>query len=320
MSSRYQFTDSSGIPSYDDAGVHLLDTETALVQTVDFFTPIVDNPFTFGAIATTNALSDIYAMGASPLTALNICCFPSDAYGVDVLADVIAGGLSVLQQAGVALLGGHTVKDPEFKFGVSVTGTCNPEHILTNRSARPGDILVLTKPLGTGVFTTALKRGFIDDIALEPVVSSMLLLNNGPIDIARDFGIPTLVHTATDITGYGLLGHLSHWVRESDIGLTLYLSQIPFFDGLRELVAQGIVPGGTYANADFAAPYTSGREAISEDLWLSLNDPQTSGGLCLALDASIAAAFCSRMTDAGLQSWVIGEVTRDRPAMITLEL
>lgn len=201
--------------------------DTALIQTVDFFTPVVDDPFTFGAIATTNALSDVYAMGGHPLTALNICCFPDDEYPASVLADVIAGGLSVLTKAGVKLLGGHTVKDTEFKFGVSVTGICHPDRILTNHNAKPGDVLVLTKPIGTGVFTTALKRGIVDESALVPVVDSMMLLNDFAISTASSFGIPNTVHAGTDITGYGLLGHLSHWVRDGDIGISIAVSQVP---------------------------------------------------------------------------------------------
>lgn len=280
----------------------------------------MDDPFTFGAIATTNALSDIYAMGAKPITALNICCFPADTYDADVLAAVIAGGMSVLKTAGVTLLGGHTVKDNEFKFGVSVTGMCHPEQVLTNRAARPGDILVLTKPIGTGIYATALKRGLVNEADMAIVVDSMKLLNNGPIELARDFGIPLLVHSATDITGFGLLGHLSHWVRDSNIGIKLSVNRIPLFNGLRELVDQGCVPGGTYANAEFAIAYTIGQELIPEQLWLSLNDPQTSGGLCMALDSSIADAFCTKMASAGFEAWIIGEVTQNQPGMITLEV
>ena len=280
----------------------------------------MDDPFTFGAIATTNALSDVYAMGGTPLTALNISCFPADVYPPDVLADVIAGGMSVLNKAGVSLMGGHTVKDNEFKFGVSVTGVCHPDHILTNRAARPGDVLVLTKRIGTGVFTTALKRSVINADDVVGIIESMLLLNNGPIDIGKKLGIPSVVHAATDITGYGLLGHLSHWVRESNIGLSINVSQVPFFDGLDALVAQGCIPGGTYANADFTAAYVSGKQSISDGAWLSLNDPQTSGGLCLALDAAYADEFLSKMHAAGLSAWIIGDVTSTAPGTISLSV
>lgn len=280
----------------------------------------MDDPFTFGVIATTNALSDVYAMGGKPLTALNISCFPADVYPPEVLAAVIAGGMSVLNNAGVALLGGHTVKDAEFKFGVAVTGTCHPEQILTNRAARPGDALVLTKPIGTGVFTTALKRGIITIDQISEVVTSMMLLNDAPIDIAIELGIPSAVHAATDITGYGLLGHLSHWVRDANIGLNLTLSQIPFFGGLDSLVAQGCIPGGTYANAEFTSGYVIGKDVVSETAWLSLNDPQTSGGLCLAMDASITEQFVSKMHSVGLDAWVIGEVSTSQKGKITLTL
>lgn len=293
----------------DDAGIHVLTPDTALVQTVDFFTPIVDDPFTFGAIATTNALSDVYAMGGKPVTALNVCCFPAELYPPSVLADVIAGGISVLAQAGVTLLGGHTVKDSEFKFGVAVTGICHPERILTNQNAQSGDVLVLTKPIGTGVFTTALKRGIIDKRMLEPIVASMLRLNDTPITVAKELGIPDVVHAATDITGYGLLGHLSHWVRDSNIGIRLDTTNIPEFDGLRELIRAGCVPGGTTTNAAFTEAFVLGNEIISETNWLALNDPQTSGGLCLAMSHNHAEEFVSRMEAQGLSAWIIGEVT-----------
>lgn len=248
-------------------------------------------------------------MGGSPLTALNICCFPADVFGPQVLADVIAGGLSVLSTAGVTLLGGHTVKDAEFKFGVSVTGTCHPDQILTNQNAQPGDVLVLTKRIGTGVFTTALKRGLVNQPELTPIISSMLLLNDTPITIAKELGIPDVVHAATDITGYGLLGHLSHWVRDANIGIQLDTQQIPEFDGLEDLINQGCVPGGTIANATFSEPFVLGKELISEAKWCSLNDPQTSGGLCLAMDAKLADVFVSKMNAQGRDAWVIGEVT-----------
>ena len=257
-------------------------------------------------------------MGGSPLTALNICCFPADVFGHQVLADVIAGGLSVLSTAGVTLLGGHTVKDAEFKFGVSVTGTCHPDQILTNQNAQPGDVLVLTKRIGTGVFTTALKRGLVNQPELTPIISSMLLLNDTPITIAKELGIPAVVHAATDITGYGLLGHLSHWVRDANIGIQLDTQQIPEFDGLEDLINQGCVPGGTIANATFSEPFVLGKELISEAKWCSLNDPQTSGGLCLAMDAKLADVFVSKMNAQGRDAWVIGEVTTASPGKLDL--
>ena len=257
-------------------------------------------------------------MGGTPLTALNISCFPVDIYPPDVLADVIAGGMSVLTRAGVKLLGGHTVKDSEFKFGVSVTGTCHPDQILTNRAAVPGDVLVLTKPIGTGVYTTALKRGLVSNEDIEHIVASMLLLNDGPIRVAKLLGIPAVVHAATDITGYGLLGHLSHWVRDANIGITLRTSQVPLFHGLEALVDQGCVPGGTHANADFTDAFVTGRALISNTLWLSLNDPQTSGGLCIALDPAFANRFVEQMQEAELDAWIIGEVTSTDAGKINL--
>jgi selenide,water dikinase len=257
-------------------------------------------------------------MGGTPLTALNISCFPADVYPSEVLAEMIAGGMSVLQRAGVSLLGGHTIQDAELKFGVAVTGICHPDHVLTNQNAKPGDKLLLTKRIGTGVIATAVKRGLADSTITEAFISSMLQLSDKPITIAKELGIPDKVHAATDITGYGLLGHLSHWIRSATIGIRLSMHAIPIFDGLNNLVLQGCVPGGTYSNAAFSVGVIQGNESITAAEWLVLNDPQTSGGLCLAVDPMYVNTFVSNMKEAGLDIWMIGEVTDTDRGKITL--
>lgn len=297
----------SGLLSFDDAGVHILSPELALVQSVDFFTPIVDDPFTFGAIATTNALSDIYAMGATPISALNIAAFPCEVYGPDVLAAVIAGGLSVLDKAGVKLLGGHTIADDTFKFGVAVTGTCHPDRILTNRNAVAGDDILLTKQIGTGVYVTGAKAGAVSGPDLDVVVDSMLTLNDTASRIAATVGIPHPVHTATDITGFGLIGHLSHWLTTTQTGIEIDPEAVPLFPHTLTLISQGYVSGGAYNNADFTKQYCRNTDDLGP-MWLALNDPQTSGGLCFAVDPQHTHRLQNLLVDAGIPTAIIGKV------------
>lgn len=281
--------------------------ELALVQSVDFFTPIVDDPFTFGAIATTNALSDIYAMGARPISALNIAAFPVKLYGPDVLAAVIAGGLSVLDKAGVKLLGGHTIADDTFKFGVSVTGTCHPDRILTNRNAVAGDDILLTKEIGTGVYVTGAKAGAVSRSALQVVVDSMLTLNDIAARMATVVGIPHPVHTATDITGFGLIGHLSHWLTTTQTGIEIDPEAVPLFPQTLKLISQGHVSGGAYSNADFTKQYCRNIDDLG-DTWLALNDPQTSGGLCFSIDPHHTQRLKNLLIDAGIPTAIIGKI------------
>ncbi|MGH7328017.1 MAG: selenide, water dikinase SelD, partial [Polyangiaceae bacterium] len=230
-----------GIATRDDAGVYRLRDDLALVQTVDFFTPIVDDPYDFGRIAAVNSLSDVYAMGATPLTALNICAFPIDEVDVEVLRRILEGGAAVAKQAGVALLGGHTIKDSEPKSGWAVTGTVDPRYVVTNAGARPGDLLLLTKPLGTGILTTALKRDAIDAGTLQPAVDAMLTLNADAARAMTEIG----VDAATDVTGFGLLGHASEMMDASGVALEFDAKAIPIFEGVLELVVAGVIPGGT---------------------------------------------------------------------------
>ena len=254
------------------------------MQTVDFFTPIVDDPYDFGRIAAVNSLSDVYAMGATPLTALNICAFPIEDVGADVLERILEGGFEIAKQAGVALLGGHTIKDAEPKYGWAVTGTVHPQKIVTNAGARPGDILLLTKPLGTGILTTARKRDRIDDAALQPAVDSMLTLNRDASRAMVEIG----VNAATDITGFGLLGHAGEMMSASGVGLAFDARSVPLFDGVLDLIRDDVVPGGTKDNAKAHAEFTQFSSDVDAALRIALSDAQTSGGLLISVAAEKA--------------------------------
>ena len=293
-----------GNATADDAGVYRLTDEIALVQTVDFFTPIVDDPRTFGAIAAANALSDIYAMGARPIVALAIAAFPDRGLDPEVMADILAGGAEKAREAGISVIGGHTVKDAEPKYGLSVTGVVHPANIWRNSTAKPGDALILTKPIGTGILTTARKRDLIGDAELAPALASMLQLNRGSAEAASSFS----PHAATDITGFGLLGHVGEMARASGVGATINSRAVPFFDRVAELASAGAAPGGTLDN--LSAAIEAGwkfADEIAEDLQLALCDAQTSGGLLVAVDPARAdalvdalrAAGCSRASNVG---------------------
>ncbi|GAC1624848.1 MAG: selenide, water dikinase SelD [Vulcanimicrobiaceae bacterium] len=268
-----------GFGTSDDAGVYLIRPDLAIVQTVDFFTPIVDDPYDFGRIAATNALSDIYAMGGTPITALNIAGFPIETLGAYVLARILAGGADVARAAGVALLGGHTVKDDEPKYGMAVTGTIHPDRIFTNAGARIGDVLVLTKPLGTGILGTALKKNAVDVSQIADAIRWMTTLNAA----ASAAMIAARAHAATDVTGYGLLGHGNEMARASGVRFRISAAQVPVYALAREMVAVGIVPGGTRANAREHEAFTRYAAEVPGDLRAIFSDAQTSGGLLIAV-------------------------------------
>ena len=266
----------------DDAGVYRLRPDLALVQTVDFFTPVVDDPYTFGQIAAANALSDIYAMGAAPLTALNLVAFPICTLGVSVLQEILRGGGDKVAEAGAVILGGHSIEDDEPKYGLAVTGVVHPDRIVANNGAKPGDWLVLTKPLGTGVLATALKAGLLDPEAERLLGETMASLNAGASRAMLRVG----VNACTDITGFGLLGHLRELAFNSKVDLEVDATAVTYLPQARKLAGQGIIPAGAYSNRDFLAPYVEvlGMVGIADqDL---LYDPQTSGGLLLAVDDS----------------------------------
>jgi selenide, water dikinase len=299
----------------DDAGVYRLDGERALVQTVDFFTPIVDDPYIYGQIAAANALSDVYAMGGQPLTALAIAGFPKEAEP-SVIKAIFAGGVSMLQRAGVALLGGHTVQDQEIKFGYAVTGHVHPEEMWTNAGARPGDEMLLTKPLGTGVAATAIKFDRAPAALVELAVASMLTLNQTAAAALKAAG-PEAVHACTDVTGFGLVGHASEMAQASGVTIEIDAARVPLLDGVRALAAQNM-PGGSRTNAQhFAAGVRFGAE-LPLDLVQLLHDPQTSGGLLAAVDPRFVAAAEQRLRNAGSGVWRIGRVTADQGARLLI--
>ncbi len=293
-----------GFGTLDDAGVYRLNAQSALVQTVDFITPVVDDPFAYGEIAVANALSDVYAMGGVPITALNVVCFPS---GTDpqTLNAILRGGLAQCQAAAVALLGGHTVDDPMIKFGLSVTGTVNPDAIWTNAGAKVGDVLILTKPLGTGVITTGIKQQVAGEEAVSAALNSMRTLNRAARDAAAEVG----PNACTDVTGFGLIGHLYQMLRASGVTARVEAAQVPPLTGALGLARQGIGPGGTERNKNYFGGFVSVASGIEEAIVELLFDPQTSGGLLLSVAGDKITAMLDVMASHGVPAAVIGEVT-----------
>jgi selenide,water dikinase len=286
-----------GFDTADDAGVYLLSEDLALVQTVDFFTPIVDDPFTFGAIAAANALSDVYAMGGTPLSALSIVAFPGSgekAADLDILEAILRGGLEKMREAGCAVLGGHSVNDPEIKFGYAVTGTIHPKRIKANSGAQPGDVLVFTKALGTGVIGTALKRGIAPPAAVEAAAASMLTLNRAACEAMLRFA----VHGCTDVTGFGLIGHAREMARASGVTLEIEPAAVPLLPGAIDAVLAGAIPGGLNNNREFASRGVEVAAPIDPALLELLYDPQTSGGLLISLPESDAACLIEELAGA----------------------
>jgi len=290
--------------------VYLLRDDLALVQTVDFFTPIVDDPFDFGRIAAVNSLSDVYAMGATPLTALNICAFPVEDVDLEVLRRILEGGAAIAKQAGVALLGGHTVKDDEPKYGWSVTGIVDPQKVVTNAGARPGDTLLLTKPIGTGILTTALKRDRIGEAALRPAVEAMLELNAHASRAMVEIG----VNAATDVTGFGLLGHAGEMMQASGVAFEFHAAAIPLFEGVLDLIRADVVPGGTKDNFKAHAEFTRYDDGVDPALRIALSDAQTSGGLLIAVPPDRAEKL---RTAIGPSAHVVGSVREGRGIRVT---
>jgi selenide,water dikinase len=299
-----------GRETFDDAGVFRMSDDLALVQTVDFFAPIVDDPYDFGQIAAANALSDVYAMGGQPLTALNIVAFPTADLPLDVLTRILAGGQDKVHEAGALIVGGHTVVDTELKYGLAVTGRAHPDFILTNAGAKPGDQIILTKPIGNGILTTAAKRGHLSAAAQLPMLDAMKTLNGAASRAALALG----VRCATDITGFGLLGHASHIARASNVTLRIQLASVPVFDGVREAVRAGFVTDGSKRNAEYLRDLVLWKKGSDEDRAI-LNDPQTSGGLAVCINRSEVAKYLSRVGG----SVVIGEVFERGEVAIEVE-
>jgi selenide,water dikinase len=280
-----------GRETFDDAGVYLVADDLALVQTVDFFAPVVDDPYDFGQIAAANALSDVYAMGGQPMTALNIVAFPTADLPLSVLTEILRGGQDKAHEAGALIVGGHTVIDSELKYGLAVTGKAHPKFLLTNAGAKPGDRLVLTKPIGNGILATALKRGIISASEGVAMIEMMKRLNGAASRTALASG----VKCATDITGFGLLGHASHIARASNVTLNIHARLVPVLDGARESLKQGATTDGLKRNAEYLKDFVEWRGAAADDL---LCDPQTSGGLLVAVPSERVANYLSKVEGA----------------------
>ncbi len=303
-----------GADTADDAGVYLLTPELALIQTVDFFTPIVNDPHLFGQIAATNALSDVYAMGGRPLTAMNVCCFPVKELPPEVFREILRGGLEKVHEAGAVLAGGHSVEDPELKYGLSVTGIVHPDKLVTNAGLRPGQVLVLTKPLGTGVIATALKAGLASAAGVAQAVALMTTLNSGAGEVMAEQGVTG----ATDITGFGLLGHALELAKASGLGLEIVAGAVPILSEAREMAAMGLVPLGSHANRGFCEHsliIAGAADAVLLDL---LADAQTSGGMLMGLDPERVEPALAGLRARGLTPAVIGRAGVGPAGSLTL--
>lgn len=294
-----------GFDHADDAGVYLIDPDRALVQTVDFFTPIVDDPYTFGQIAATNSLSDIYAMGGKPLTSLALVCFP-EKLDLEILERILAGGLSKMIEAGCTVIGGHSIRDEETKFGYSVTGLIHPKNVLANHGAKPGDVLFFTKALGTGVISTAIKRGKADPAWIDAAVHSMTTLNKRAAEVIAEQEI--LVNAMTDITGFGLIGHAREMALASGVSIALHAGAIPVIAGALECIRAGNIPAGLKNNRDFAECLVHYDPGVADDFKALLFDPQTAGGLLISVSGGDTIRFADSMAAAGIGTARIGEV------------
>ena len=303
-----------GLETSDDAGVFQISEDLALVQTLDFFSPMTDDPYMFGQIAAANSLSDVYAMGGTPLTALNIVCYAT-CIDPEVMGEVMRGGAEKCQEAGVVVLGGHTVENQDVKYGLSVTGTVHPKKIISNAGARATDRLILTKPLGSGIISTASKAGLADDVHVAFALQQMALLNRKSAEILKDFG----VRGGTDITGFGLLGHCMELSRASAVELELWASTMPLLPGAKEYASMGLIPAGAYRNAEHFSKAVEFADSVDETLRDILYDPQTSGGLLFAVPADSADEALQKLRDAGIDAWCVGECKPGRAGKIVVK-
>jgi selenide,water dikinase len=296
-----------GFDTSDDAGIYRINERLALVQTIDFFTPLVDDPFTFGQIAATNALSDVYAMGGEPVTALSVVCFPQDG-DLDVLEQIMCGGMSKMAEAGCAVVGGHSVRDAEIKFGYAVTGLIDPQRVLTNTGAVAGDVLILTKPIGTGVITTALKQGKAKPAWVANAVESMTTLNRTASRIVK---AATGVHAMTDVTGFGLMGHARELALGSAMRIKIVVDHVPRIEGALDAIHLGAIPAGLLANREFAECISADAPGshIPDDLRMLFYDPQTAGGLLVSVAADWADPLLGSLRSAELNAEKIGSVS-----------
>lgn len=304
-----------GLGTSDDAGVYKINDDTAIVQTTDFFTPIVDDPYDFGQIAAANAISDVYAMGGTPITALNIVAFPIATLENNILADILRGAGDKLKEAGVSLVGGHSIDDPEPKYGLAVTGTIHPDYIWTNTNAQPGDKLLLTKPIGIGIMTTSIKNNLLTTDEIKHLTEVMTTLNKTASETMHDYH----VHASTDVTGFGLLGHTSEIATGSQVGISIDSSAVPVLPRVKELAQKGAVPGGTknnYKHLQNTVTYPDEMDEI--DKWI-LCDAVTSGGLLVTVPANEAEELVPLLHEKGVEAAQIGEVTSENSGKVTIQ-
>ena len=302
-----------GIETFDDAAVYQIDKDTAIVQTVDFFPPIVDDPYLYGQIAACNALSDVYAMGGKPLTCLAIVCFPTKKLSLEILRTILQGGLDKVHEAGALVVGGHTIEDEQPKYGLAVTGIIHPDKIITNARAQEGDLLVLTKPLGTGIMVTAAKAGLARDIS--EAIDSMRSLNKAAAEVMQEVG----VHAATDVTGFSLLGHLHQMLLASKKSAELWVREIPFLSRVEEFAQLGMIPEGAHRNRAWLRPQCDFAEDVPIYKQDILFDPQTSGGLLAAVSEKKAQSLMARLHDAGITpACVIGKINKEKSGGMTI--
>lgn len=304
-----------GLDTSDDAGVYKLTDDLAIVQTTDFFTPIVDDPYTFGQIAAANAISDVYAMGGKPITALNIVAFPIATLAKQILADILRGAADKLKEADVTLVGGHSIDDQEPKFGLAVTGTIHPDKVLINSGALPGDRLILTKPIGVGILTTSIKRELLEELEIERVTKVMATLNKTTAETMASYN----VHASTDVTGFGLLGHASEMAKGSNVEVNIFNDQVPVLPRVKELAENGAVPGGTKNNFNYLKADVTYADTLDQiDKWI-LCDAVTSGGLLLSVAKADAEKLVADLQDKNVDAHVIGEVIDGNNGHITVK-
>ncbi|MBN2657612.1 MAG: selenide, water dikinase SelD [Spirochaetales bacterium] len=304
----------SDFSTSDDAGVYRINDETALIQTVDFFPPIVDDPYVFGQIAAANSLSDVYAMGARPITALSLVCFPKDKSDIETLRAMMDGGLNKLIEAETALLGGHSIEDEELKFGFSVTGTVHPDKVLYNNRPKKNEALILTKPLGTGLINTALRGGIASERAIEAFTESMRTLNKIAAEVIYDYN----VSSCTDVTGFGLAGHACEMIADSEVGLSIDMKKLEFLPDAADYASMGLIPAGTYRNRDFRLKFINNSESLSRLTLDLIFDPQTSGGLFFSVAQEQAEELLGKLISRGVPARMIG-TTQDKRGIEILE-
>jgi selenide, water dikinase len=301
-----------GLDTADDAGVYKISDEVALVQTLDFFTPIVDDPYMFGQIGAANSLSDVYAMGGKPLTVMNIVAFPINTLDKSILADILAGASDKVKESGATLVGGHSIDDQEPKFGLSVTGTIHPDKIRSNAGAKPCDRLILTKPIGVGILTTAIKQGILEKEALDEVMNVMATLNKTAAEVMANY----TVNACTDVTGFGLLGHTMEVAKGGNVGVTVSSTDVPVLSKAKELAEQNVIPGGTRKNLRWLAEDIDYAENISEIDRLILCDAVTSGGLLISVPEAEADALLQELLEKNVTAALIGSVTSENAGRI----